>query len=188
MSPRAEAAVVAVTVAVSCAFATPAPSPATTTQPSPPRPGFTYAAACQSEGLCAEGPWVAGDTVRVYRAAGDRSAVAFRLRRRQRVEGIRARYVVAEPGVVVFTAARPPFAAGDTAYVLGYVGEGYSTLWHRGVLREEAPDGPDVRVLRPARAQWWLEVRNATGARGWLPFPERGDQAPVPLRRVDGTD
>lgn len=158
-----------------------APTFSTVMSPAPPRPGYMYAATCMGEALCAEGPWVARGTTPAFRGAGDRTHVAFRLRPHQRVHGLRGRYVITQPGVAVFDAARAPFAAGDTVYVLGYLGEGYHTLWHRGVLREDAPDGPGVRWLRPARAVWWLEVRDVTGARGWVPLPERGTTTPLPL-------
>ena len=151
----------------------------------PPGPGVAYDADCRAEGVCAAGVWIATDTLTAYREFGSRAVVAFRVRRSQRLQGLRGRYVVQTPGLVVYDTARPPFSAGDTAYVLGYVGEGYSTLWYRGRLLEDAPDGRGVRTLHSAEATWWLEVRDAAGRRGWVPFASGRASARAPLTRAD---
>ncbi len=54
--------------------------------------------------------------------------------------------------------------AGDTVYVLHYVGEGYWKGWHEGKL-VEIDDFSD-KGAKP-KATWWVKLKTPSGAIGW---------------------
>jgi hypothetical protein len=54
--------------------------------------------------------------------------------------------------------------AGDTIYILHYVGEGFWKVWHDGKL-VEIDDFPS-KVPKP-KATWWVRLKTVSGAVGW---------------------
>lgn len=54
--------------------------------------------------------------------------------------------------------------AGDTIYLLHYVGEGFWKVWHAGKL-VEIGDFPDKSV-KP-KTTWWVKLKTSSGAIGW---------------------
>jgi hypothetical protein len=54
--------------------------------------------------------------------------------------------------------------AGDTIYILHYIGEGYWKVWHDGKLVEMAEfpgKGPKPKT------NWWVKLKTSSGAIGW---------------------
>jgi hypothetical protein len=76
----------------------------------------------------------------------------------------------------------PPLAAGDTLFVLDYIGEGYYNVWRDGAVyeiqafwvgeSEWTPDGdaPAYSVGSPS-TEWWVHVRSAARGEGWFRMP-----------------
>ena len=54
--------------------------------------------------------------------------------------------------------------AGDTIYILHYVGEGYWKAWHNGKLFD-LDDFPD-KSSKP-KSTWWVKVKTSAGVIGW---------------------
>ncbi len=54
--------------------------------------------------------------------------------------------------------------AGDTIYLLHYMGEGFWKVWHAGKL-VEIGDFPDKSV-KP-KTTWWVKLKTSSGAIGW---------------------
>ena len=54
--------------------------------------------------------------------------------------------------------------AGDTIYLLHYVGEGFWKVWHNGKL-VEIDDLPQ-KGQKP-KITWWVQLKTATGIIGW---------------------
>jgi len=55
--------------------------------------------------------------------------------------------------------------AGDTMYLLHYVGEGFWKVWHDGKL-VEIGDLPQ-KGLKP-KTTWWVELKTTAGIVGWV--------------------
>jgi hypothetical protein len=54
--------------------------------------------------------------------------------------------------------------AGDTIYILHYMGEGYWKVWHDGKLFD-MDDFPD-KGSKP-KSTWWVKLKTSAGAIGW---------------------
>ncbi len=141
---------------------------------------------CPGEG-CVFGTWLACGPVPGYAEAGDRATEVFRLSRDESFTVRTGQMWVAVPGLVVVREAIPNssrqveptvFAAGDTVYVLHYVGEGFYNVWYQGVEVEaeafwtEAVGAaePTARgmLLRERTTEYWVEAETAVGQRGWV--------------------
>jgi len=110
-------------------------------QRKPPGPTVPYvdAGACPFEG-CAYGEWVSTDTVRVRRERDRRSSPVFELTKGEKVTAVTGAVVVLRAGRVTFTTGARlssqegvlKINAGETLYLLSYIGEGFTNAWfHR---------------------------------------------------------
>jgi hypothetical protein len=54
--------------------------------------------------------------------------------------------------------------AGDTIYILHYIGEGYWKVWHDGNL-VDVEDFPGIGS-KP-KTTWWVKLKTSSGAIGW---------------------
>jgi len=54
--------------------------------------------------------------------------------------------------------------AGDTIYLLHYVGEGFWKVWHAGKL-VEIGDFPDKSAT--PKTTWWVKLKTSSGVIGW---------------------
>ncbi|HEX7051711.1 MAG TPA: hypothetical protein VF188_16015 [Longimicrobiales bacterium] len=73
------------------------------------------------------------------------------------------------------------YAAGDTLYVLTYLGEGFFRVWHEGEVFVESLDFSPYggtsgkrcercthgELLHELRSEWWVQVRLRDGTVGW---------------------
>jgi D-alanyl-D-alanine dipeptidase len=145
-----------------------------------PPESYVEAGACPYE-CCIYREWLAHDSIPVYAAESDASAVAFQLAAGERFQALTGNVHLQPTGVVVVhedivrpSASGPVrrFAAGDTLYVLAYQGEGFFSMWHRGrVVSEEMcwgrPSSP-CELVREPEQRWWVRARNGSGEEGWI--------------------
>jgi len=167
-------------------------------QRKPPGPTVPYvdAGACPFEG-CAYGEWVSTDTVRVRRERDRRSSLVFELTKGEKVTAVTGAVVVLRAGRVTFTTGARlssqegvlKINAGETLYLLSYIGEGFTNAWFHGrVYRgvDGAASFFDVRcadepgrcsghVVEPPLTEWWVQLRKGDGRMGWTNEPERFD-------------
>lgn len=164
-------------------------------QAAPPEP-YVREGACPLE-CCTYGEWTAERRLRAYADRGDTSSVAFVVPPGRRFTALGGGVVITRPGVVEIreplhrswlqkaAGKSPRFRPGDTVYVLDYLGEGAYRVWHRGEvvqaedhwwseseIREEDPD--EVRAVQHVepRSEWWVEIADGRGRRGWLLMEE----------------
>ena len=153
--------------------------------------------ACPGEG-CAYGEWMACDTVFVHARETTTSPVAFQLAPMERFEVTEGATHILTAGVVVVKRpqihaeyARDPveFQAGDTVYVLDYLGEGFFNTWYRDTMLETEVfwpweprrTGPDYDfagdMVQEPRTQFWVAVGHAKGS-GYV-FADSAELAPA---------
>jgi hypothetical protein len=116
--------------------------------------------------------------------------VAFTLRRGQQVRGVKGHYQIERPGLQLVRRAGGRLRPGDTVFVLGYQGEGEYDLWYRGKRPDDTDwrGGAELREVQAPKMTWWLEVRDAHGRRGFVPFRNTADagfSADTPLANMD---
>lgn len=130
---------------------------------------------------CTYREWTAGDDIAVHQGRSEKSAVVFRLRRGDAVDGVNGVVVTEKPAAVRIDRAvndgyikgidKPQLAlkAGDVVYMLSPLGEGSFLFWYQGKVYQSGLDlaampGADARA---AKMTWWKQVRNKSGKLGW---------------------
>jgi hypothetical protein len=141
----------------------------------PPQP-FLDKGACPFE-CCTYRDWDVTEPTIMRKAMNDRSRVAFRLKKGERVVGLTGVVITTRPGVARVLKAeklgRVDLRKGDTVYLLTYLGEGYNRIWHKGRTTEaDTFDPAKFRVTQAPRSVWWVKVKNRRGQIGWSRQPE----------------
>lgn len=155
------------------------------------RPGLeaprTYveAEACPYE-CCVYREWTAHGPVPVYAAERDTTDVVFQLSDGESFQALTGNVHLDPTGQavlredVVEAYGRPDawwrLAAGDTLAILSYQGEGFYSMWYRGVILSReicwgtGPDGSPglCELLREPVPYWWVRARTASGEEGWI--------------------
>jgi hypothetical protein len=120
------------------------------------------------------------DTI-IYKEMRERSAVAFRVKKRERVTGITGVVITTKAGQVralksFTTGSGVQIKANDIFYLLTYRGEGFYLTWYKGKeFEDEAYDQVNMKVLSEPDAVWWVKIRNRRGRVGWTKLPENFD-------------
>ena len=165
-------------------------------KPIGPRVPYVELGACPFEG-CAYGEWISTDNVKVHRERDRRSPVVFDLATGDRVTALTGAVIVLRAGRVEFTSATKlssqegaiRISAGDTLFLLAYIGEGVTNAWLHGrvyrgvdgatsffdVRCTDEPGRCSGRVVEPPLTEWWVQLRSSDGRMGWTPEPEKFD-------------
>ena len=165
-------------------------------KPSGPRVPYVELGACPFEG-CAYGEWTSTDSVKVRRERDRRSPVVFDLATGDRVTAVTGAVIVLRAGRVEFTSATQlssqegtvRISAGDTLFLLAYIGEGFTNAWLHGrvyrgvdgatsffdVRCTDEPGRCSGRVVEPPLTEWWVQLRANDGRMGWTHEPEKFD-------------
>ena len=144
--------------------------------------------ACPFE-CCMYGTWTAERSLNVYAAASDTTALAFTIEPGTAFRADTGYVAVTQTGLVVtsrplevyrsFESTRS-VGAGDTLYLLDYIGEGFYEAWYAdSVYQIEAamPGDPAYRTLREPEQTWWAHAVLADGRAGWLWMEENENGA-----------
>ncbi|MCI3135299.1 hypothetical protein [Phenylobacterium aquaticum] len=144
----------------------------------PPTAHGIYVAqdACPFEGCSFATYWRATARAALYAAPGTASARAW-IAPGEEVRALSSEYWLT-PVRGVVRAATGRFRKGETVWRLEPQGEGVATLWRRGELdwidSDEAKAVAWDRLPKSAPPDvWWVRVRRANGAEGWLRDPTR---------------
>ncbi len=144
--------------------------------------------ACPFE-CCTYRQWEAVKELRIYQSRDKKSAVAFRVKKGEWIQGVTGVVITHEYGK---TKILKPIKAylekgdrhslilkpGETVYTLHYVGEGKDLFWYRGgvyvggIAAEELTSNPPppefgVQVLSMPKCIWWVQIKNNKGQVGW---------------------
>ncbi len=190
VEPDSEGAPAGAAPGTTAAVETPTtPAPAAPRTGGPPEP-YVSRGACPFE-CCTYGDWLLETAAPAFPVASTDPAPSFQIPANTRVRADSGNVIVARPGLVVAdrpfpvqgTDGAPVVAAGDTLWLLDYIGEGYVHTWYRGQTYEtsgeywpwdpadaSAPGAPDyaARRLRDTDASWWVHVTLPDGRAGWV--------------------
>lgn len=168
--------------------ATPSEEVAQASAPAGPAVPYRVEGACPFE-CCMYGEWTATRPLTAYAEAGDTTGVAFTIEPGATFSADTGYVAVIQTGLVVtsrpvevyrsFESSRS-VGAGDTLYLLDYVGEGVYNAWLAdSVYQIEAamPGDPAYRTLRDPEQTWWAHAVLADGRAGWLWMDENEDGA-----------
>lgn len=168
-------------------------TPVLPAQGPPPEP-YVQRDVCPFE-CCTYRTWTATDTIAMLRAEGGSDTLLL-LPPGALFQAVTGNVHLRQVGIVLL---RTPFtvpeedslpalslAAGDTAWVLSYLGEGWYSVWIEGTIRalpafwddrREYPRPMDRpgRLVREPDPVWWVRVTMGPGREGWI----RMDRASV---------
>ena len=146
-----------------------------------PKVPYKDVGACPFE-CCLYRQWTANKNITLYKQMSEKSAIAFRIKRREKVTGMTGVVITSEAGTVkalkdfTFPESKTPIKAGEIFYILTYYGEGYYQVFYNGkYFMEEVFDQDHMKVLSNPKTVWWAKIKNRKGQIGWTKLPENFD-------------
>lgn len=128
--------------------------------------------ACPFE-CCTYRQWIAKKNLVLYKKMGDKSPVAFKVRKGEKVTGVTGVVItnVAGKAEVLKTrtleSSKVQLTKGDTLFLLTYLGEGWYRFWYKGKFFEEDGYADGIKILSQPKAVWWVKIKNRKGQIGW---------------------
>jgi hypothetical protein len=155
-----------------------------------PKVPYKDVGACPFE-CCVYRKWTANKDTVIYKQMSEKSAIAFRVKRREKVTGVGGVVITKKAGTVRalkdltakenssdFTKPENEISikAGDVFYVLTSLGEGFFQLWYKGKFFQDQIDtNPNMKILTMPVDDWWVKIKNRKGQIGWTKLPENFD-------------
>ncbi|MEM2125108.1 MAG: hypothetical protein QXS54_00960 [Candidatus Methanomethylicaceae archaeon] len=121
----------------------------------------------------------------LYKRHTERSPIAFRARKGERVTALTGVVITSTPGKAVATktmivelesagtneTVTLKLRAGDVIYLLHYLGEGFDAIWFKGKVFKVRLIGlfenGGLTLLSEPEIEWWIKIRNQRGQVGW---------------------
>jgi len=128
------------------------------------------------------------NTINAYDLKDSDSSIAFTINTGEFVTLLTSDYYAySSKSSIVVLSDRRPLKAGDTVYLMGYVGEGHCLVWFRNNIvwvpaegiegvhyykeqRDDAPKWAKLTGQMPPAPDLWLFVMNADNQRGWVKY------------------
>lgn len=153
-----------------------------------PKVPYKDVGACPFE-CCLYRQWTANKDTVIYKQMSEKSPVAFKVKRREKVTGVTGVVITNKAGTVRalkdFTATEDSkditgnkfsIKSGDIFYVLTSMGEGFHQLWYKGkFFQDEIYNEKNMKILTVPKADWWVKIKNRKGQIGWTKLPENFD-------------
>jgi len=155
-----------------------------------PKMPYKDVGACPFE-CCIYRQWRANKDTVIYKQMSEKSPVAFRVKRHEKVTGVGGVVITKKAGTVKmlkdltvkedysdYTKPEKEFSikAGDIFYVLTSLGEGFYRLWYEGKFFQDQIDtNKDMKILTMPDDVWWVKIKNRKGQIGWTKLPENFD-------------
>lgn len=152
-----------------------------------PKVPYKDVGACPFE-CCIYRQWTAKKETLIYKQMSEKSPVAFRVKRREKVTGVTGVVITNKAGTVKvlkdytakefstdFTKAENEISikSGEVFYVLTSLGEGFYQLWYKGkFFQDEIYNEENMKILTMPVADWWVKIKNRKGQIGWTKLPE----------------
>ena len=137
--------------------------------------------ACPFEG-CQFGKWTARERVPIYSTWKLERKLLRTLSKGEAVTALTGIHVTFAPSEIEVTAPMPQYGLkpGDTIFGYMNIGEGFFSAWFNGYWVGEfegggieGPNGSGCRrnctakLLKPARSEWWVQIKTKDGTIGW---------------------
>ncbi len=142
--------------------------------------------ACPFEG-CQFGAWTATDAVPIFKTWKAKGPPVRWLKKGDPVTALTGINITFEPARMEVTAPMSQYGLIPGDMIFGYMnlGEGVFNAWFNGTWVEEF-DGSGVtglgcarhctaKLVKPGRAEWWVQVRLADGTTGWTKDADKFD-------------
>lgn len=137
--------------------------------------------ACPFE-CCMYRQWTATKALVIRKTMSDRSAVAFRIKKGEKVRGMTGVVITTVAGKAeilkdfTLESSKVKLKKGDAISLLTYLGEGWYRMWYRGKFFED--DGyaeGEINIVTQPESVWWVKIRNRKGQIGWTKSSESFD-------------
>lgn len=142
--------------------------------------------ACPFEG-CQFGAWTATQAVAIFKTWKTKGPPVRWLKKGDSVTALTGINITYEPVRIEVTAPMTQYdlKPGDTIFGYMNLGEGVFNAWFNGMWVDDF-DGSGVsglgcarhctaKLLKPGRAEWWVQVRMADGTVGWTKDTDKFD-------------
>lgn len=153
-----------------------------------PKVPYKDVGACPFE-CCLYRGWTANKDTVLYKQMSEKSPIAFRVKRREKVTGITGTVITNKAGTVKaladitatedskeITGKKFTVKSGDIFYVLTSMGEGFYQLWYKGkFFQDEIYNEKTMKILTKPESVWWVKIKNRRGQIGWTKLPENFD-------------
>ena len=149
-----------------------------------PKVPYKDVGACPFE-CCGYGQWTVNKATVLYKQMSEKSAIAFRVKRREKVTGVTGTVITNKAGTVRVLndyiakdndSKDVSIKSGDVIYVLTSLGEGFHQLWYKGIFfQDEIYNEKNMKILTEPKSVWWVKIKNRKGQIGWTQLPENFD-------------
>ncbi len=136
--------------------------------------------ACPFE-CCTYREWTANKETVLLKNMNGNSAVYFRVRKGEKVQGVSGVVITTKAGIR--EAAQNTFLEnyvdkknevlkirvkkGDPLLTLTYLGEGVYKVWYKGKIYETHLEPPQFKKINDPVSVWWVKIKNRKGRIGW---------------------
>jgi len=153
-----------------------------------PKVPYKDAGACPFE-CCLYREWTVKKDTIIYKQMSEKSAVAFKVKRREKVTGVTGVVITNKAGTVKvlknyvatedsknIDGKKFSIKSGEIFYVLTSLGEGFHRLWYKGkFFQDEIYNEKNMKILTQPKSVWWVKIKNRKGQIGWSKLPENFD-------------
>lgn len=139
-----------------------------------PKLPYVDVGACPFE-CCTYRQWIANEDTVLSKNMSDKSPIAFKVKKGEKVTGVTGVVITTKAGIVkvlrnttIDDSNKIPVKAGETLYLLTYLGEGFYRTWHRGrIVVGVYYENSDVKQISEPEGVWWIKIKNRRGQIGW---------------------
>ena len=150
---------------------------------------------------CTYGEWTAESPITAYKKQRDTTQIQFNIDTGDTFHAETGNVVILEPGIVRANQAyelikyvsidnyepleepiQATVPAGDTLYVLNYLGEGVYLTWYQGEIFQEngmawrfgrrpetrAAGEVNATLIKKPKTEWWVRIMTDGGKKGWI--------------------
>lgn len=121
---------------------------------------------------CIYGKWIVVKATAIRKSRRSSAPIAFNVKKRERVTAVTGVVGTTKYGTMKVLRSTETedgvrLRAGETLYLLRYVGEGYFVAWYKGREITVLSLDDSLDVTSSPEIVWWIQIRNKTGKVGW---------------------
>lgn len=136
--------------------------------------------ACPFE-CCTYRQWVATKNLVLYKNMREKSPIAFRIKKGEKVTGVTGVVITNVAGKaealkdLTLASSKVQLKKGETILLLTYLGEGWYRFWHNGKFFEDDGYTDGIEIRSQPESVWWVKIKNKKGRIGWTKSSEDFD-------------